>query len=69
MSGELRKPQALAAGDRIAVVAPASGFDRAELAGYFFITMIVCARWASSLSGKARSSSALRSRRARRTLG
>jgi len=30
MSGELRKPQALSAGDRIAVVAPASGFDRAE---------------------------------------
>ena len=30
MSGELRKPRALAAGDRIAVVAPASGFDRAE---------------------------------------
>ncbi len=30
MSSELRKPQALAAGDRIAVVAPASGFDRAE---------------------------------------
>ena len=30
MSGELRKPQALAAGDRIAVIAPASGFDRME---------------------------------------
>jgi len=29
MSGDLRKPQALEAGDRIAVVAPASGFDRA----------------------------------------
>jgi muramoyltetrapeptide carboxypeptidase len=30
MSAELRKPRALSAGDRIAVVAPASGFDRTE---------------------------------------
>jgi muramoyltetrapeptide carboxypeptidase len=30
MSAELRKPRALSAGDRVAIVAPASGFDRAE---------------------------------------
>jgi muramoyltetrapeptide carboxypeptidase len=30
MSNSLRKPRPLSAGDRVAVVAPASGFDRAE---------------------------------------
>lgn len=30
MNGDLRKPRALAAGNRLAVVAPASGFDRGE---------------------------------------
>jgi muramoyltetrapeptide carboxypeptidase len=30
MSAPLRKPRALAAGDRLAIVAPASGFDRVE---------------------------------------